>query len=78
MSKSKRNKSTEILIVRNAVFRRQYDVVEVDFKAEQVQVIRAGLDFEDAVALKEALRPDEVNGYCESNEYNDDAESLFN
>lgn len=57
----------EVLIVRNAVFRTQYDVVQVDFVAEQVEVIEAGLSFEDAVALQEQLQPD-VNDYSYSEE----------
>ena len=54
---------TEILIIRNAIFRQQYDVVEVDFLNENILTIDSGLTFEEAVALKENLRPEaeEVN-----------------
>jgi len=61
----------EVLIVRNAVFRTQYDVVQVDFTAEQVEVIESGLSFEDAVALQEQLRPAE---YPSDYSYSEDTE----
>lgn len=55
---SKVTNKVEILIVRNAVFHSRYDVVEVDFLAEQVKVIESGLIFEEAVALQELLNPE--------------------
>lgn len=65
-------KTPEILIVRNAIFRTKYDVVEVDFIAEQVIVVRSNLDFEDAVALQELLKPEyQDKGYTYEEEQED-------
>ena len=64
-------KTPEILIVCNAIFRSKYDVVEVDFIAEEVQVIQSNLDFEEAVALQELLKPEyQDKGYA----YNEEEE----
>ena len=65
-------KTHEILIVRNAIFRSKYDVVQVDFIAEQVEVIQSNLDFEDAVALQELLKPEyQDKGYTYEEEQED-------
>lgn len=56
---NKASSKTEVLIVRNSLFRTKYDVVEVNFLKESVKVIEAGLDFEAAVELQEFLKPED-------------------
>ena len=73
--KTSMKKTPEILIVRNAIFRSKYDVVEVDFIAEEVQVIQSNLDFEEAVALQELLKPEYQDKGCSYEE--DEKEDLI-
>lgn len=74
MTSAKKATKTEILIIRNAIFRQQYDVVEVDFLNENILTIDSGLTFEEAVALKENLRPEADEQDCEDLE---EIEGLF-
>lgn len=54
------NKSSEVLIVRNTLNNRLYDVVCVDFFNEDVEYVAKAIDFIEAVGIVEEMQPEEV------------------
>jgi len=54
------DKSSEVLIVRNTLNNKLYDVVRVDFFNEDVEYVAKAIDFVEAVGIVEELQPEEV------------------